>query len=38
MFFDLPASEVTEAVLDRLYDLKHNPTEELLPEVSSATS
>lgn len=38
MVFDLPASEVTEAVLDRLYDLNQYPTEELLPEVSSAIS
>jgi len=38
MFFDLPASGVTEAVLGRLYDLNHNPPEELVPEVFSAIS
>lgn len=38
MFFDLPAAKVTEAVLDRLYDLNRNPTEELVPEVSPAIS
>jgi phosphonate transport system ATP-binding protein len=36
IFFDLPVSEVTEAVLDRLYDLNHKLPEELVPEVSSA--
>lgn len=38
MVFDLPASDVTEAVLDRLYDLNRYPTEELVPEVSSIIS
>jgi phosphonate transport system ATP-binding protein len=38
MLFDLPASDVTEVELDRLYELKHSPIEELVPEVSSAIS
>ena len=32
--FDLPASDVTEAVLDCLYNLNEYPDEELVPEVS----
>jgi phosphonate transport system ATP-binding protein len=38
LFFGLPASDVTETVLDRLYDLNHDRPEELVPEVSSAAS
>ena len=36
--FDLPASDVTEAVLDCLYNLNEYPGEELVPEVSSSIS
>ena len=34
IIFDLPASDVTEAVLDCLYNLNEYPDEELVPEVS----